>query len=228
MRIIESSFQIVKPASLEEGIESLRLIERFARISHRSEDRQTEDSWRRFIEAVILQHGDWSVVEHASASVIFRVDRGIALEMVRHRLFSFTMESTRFCNYAKKGEMEFIQPSETDDTGSIFITREGQARQFWEAHMRDCENKYFAILNTGRSPQIARSVLPNSLASSIAMTGNLRSFRWFFLARTSRECHPDMLRVTLPLLEAFKERIPLLYDDVESQQKQSISMSKIH
>lgn len=220
MKATEPSFQIVNPASLKEGIESLRLIERFARISHRSEDRQTEDSWKRFIEAVVLQRGDWSVVEHASASVILRVDRGFTHELVRHRLFSYTQESTRFVNYLKKGEMEFIKPVGLDENTLSFAA--------WRSHMEACEQTYYALLETGHPPQIARAILPNSLASTIAMTGNLRSWRWFFLARTTRECHPDMLRVTLPLLEAFKERVPLLFQDIEPQQKQSISMSKIH
>jgi thymidylate synthase ThyX len=64
-----------------------------------------------FIRSVVLQHGDWSVVEHAAVSVDFYVDRGITHEIVRHRLFAFTQESTRFVNYEKKIPPSFVQPA---------------------------------------------------------------------------------------------------------------------
>src|SRR5580693_3290436 len=88
----------------------LKHIEWCARISHRSEDAVTNDSWKRIIQAVVLDHGDWSVVEHASVSVDAYVDRGITHEWVRHRLFSYTQESTRFVNYEKKIPPSFIYP----------------------------------------------------------------------------------------------------------------------
>ena len=108
MKIIEPTFEILNPQDLLDGIAKLQFIEKMARISHRSEDLQTDDSYKRFIKFVVMEKGDWSVVEHAYATVIFRVDRGVTHELVRHRLFSFTQESTRFVNYGKKGDMDFI------------------------------------------------------------------------------------------------------------------------
>ena len=98
------------------GIDLLQRIEWAGRISHRSEDAQTAESWKRFIPAVVIDHGDWSIVEHASVSVDMYVDRGVTHELVRHRLFSFTQESTRFVNYEKKMPASFIEPMGlTDD-----------------------------------------------------------------------------------------------------------------
>jgi thymidylate synthase (FAD) len=98
MKLISPTVELLRPENTLAGIECLRFIERMARISHRSEEGQTLESWERFIRAVVLEHGDWSVVEHASATVLFRVNRGVTHELVRHRLFSFTQESTRFVN----------------------------------------------------------------------------------------------------------------------------------
>lgn len=202
-----------------DGENALRFIETQARISHMSGDLQTEDSWKKFIEAVVLKHGDWSVCEHASVTVRFRVDRGITHEIVRHRLFSFTQESTRFVNYEKKsGELEFIKPIDLPENGLYD----------WKWSLTTAEKAYFNLLQLGARPQEARSVLPNALASTIAMTGNLRAWKWFFLARCTKESHPDMRRVTVPLLKEFQDKIPLLYDDVNVLEKQSISMAKVH
>src|SRR5271157_1383779 len=109
-KFISPSVEIIDPATEEQGVALLRRIEQFSRISHRSEDLMKEDSWLKFIKFVVMDKGDWSVVEHASAAVVFRTNRGITHEWVRHRLFSYTQESTRFVNYEKKMAPSFIYP----------------------------------------------------------------------------------------------------------------------
>ena len=218
VKIVKPSYEIKTPfgpLTKTVGIHMLRFIEEMARISHRSEDRQTEDSWQKFLQAVVIGHGDWSVTEHATVTVIFRVDRGVTHELVRHRLFSFTQESTRFVNYAKR-DMEFIYPSNAPE--GCFAN--------WDLSIQKSEQTYLELLQAGWRPQEARSVLPNALASTIAITGNLRNFRHFFLMRTSNETHPDFRQVTIPLLEEFKQKIPLLYDDIEPNERQVNNLKK--
>src|ERR1700676_1684182 len=213
MKIIEPRAEIIHPDP-DEGIGQLQFIELMARISHRSEDKQTPDSWKTFIQAVVMQHGDWSVVEHESATVLFRVDRGVTHELVRHRLFSFTQESTRFVNGRKSypDGLEFIKPEG--------IQRPSPAYFSWLYACEASEKTYLDMLDWGTRPQEARSILPNAFASTIAVTGNLRNWRWLLLARTSRETHPDFRRVTIPLLASFQKTIPILYDDIEPNARQ--------
>lgn len=215
MKIISPSVDLIRPENTIAGIECLRFIERMARISHRSEEKQTLDSWERFIKAVVIDHGDWSVVEHASATVIFRVNRGVTHELVRHRLFSFTQESTRFVNGRKSYPegLEFIRP-----------VRESGEEAILDGSLELHEQFYFQLLDRGWRPQEARAVLPNALAATIAVTGNLRNWRHLLLMRTSKETHPDFKQVTLPLLMRFVERVPLLFDDIQPEQKQSLNM----
>lgn len=226
MKIIEPSFHILGIENREEGAGLLRHIERQARISHRSEDRQTTDSYQRFIQFVVMEKGDWSVVEHATATVSLRIDRGLTHELVRHRLFSFTQESTRFVNYAKKGELEFIKPAypvENIDSEFMDIKKYDHA---WIKAIYQAEQNYLELLDQGLSPQFARSVLPNALAATIAVTGNLRNWRHFLIMRTTKETHPDFRRTTIPLLAEFKRLIPILFDDIIPEQKQSEALSK--
>lgn len=199
------------------GIELLKKIEWCGRISHRSEEAQTEDSWYKFIHTVVLGHGDWSIVEHASVTCDFVVDRGITHEIVRHRLFSFTQESTRFVNYEKKMPSRFIRPN---------FSNTNQATA-WEIAITNCELCYLDMLANGAAPQIARSVFPNALASRIVITGNLRNWRHFFIMRTTKEAHPQMKEVTIPLLREFQEKIPILYEDIVPETKQTISMERM-
>lgn len=216
MRLIHPSVTILTPT---DGVAALRFIERMARISHHAEAKQTEDSWQRFIDFVVLDKGDWSVVEHVSSTVLFRVNRGVTHELVRHRLFSFTQESTRFVNGRKSypNGLEFVAPAQWTSNNQGGIANETY---------KVCEDAYLNLLDMGFRPQEARAVLPNALAATIAVTGNLRNWRHFLIMRTTKETHPDFREVTIPLLADFKKLIPLLFDDIEPEQKQSEAIRK--
>ena len=224
MNIVEPYARLIGPTLptdpflLEDGIRCLRRIEYFGRISHRSEDAQTPTSWERFLKTVVFEHGDWSIVEHASVTVDMLVDRGITHELVRHRLFSFTQESTMFVNYEKKMPPSFIKPP---------LLVEGRQERDWYQAIERVESMYKALILDGCAPQIARSVFPNALASRIIISGNLRNWRHFFIMRTTKEAHPQMRQVTIPLLREFQEKIPILYDDIEPNAKQSESMKRM-
>jgi thymidylate synthase (FAD) len=216
MRIIEPSFTISTPFSAnvtrDDGVKMLRFIEQQARISHRSEDRQTLDSWEKFIQAVVIQHGDWSVTEHASITATIRVDRGVTHEMVRHRIASYTQESTRFVRY--DDGIEFISPAEL------------KLKSSWISAMTNAENSYLEMLDNGERPQEARGVLPTNTAATISMTTNLRNWRLFFLMRTTRQTHPDFRRITIPMLAEFQKVVPLLYNDITPEATQRANLEK--
>lgn len=223
MKIIEPSFNLSTPYSgnltRTDGVKMLRFVEQQARISHRSEDKQTLDSWNRFLTAVVIDHGDWSVTEHASITATIRTDRGITHELVRHRLFAFTQESTRFVRY--KGDMEFILPEQVKNSDN-YVELSG----LFVDQMFTAENSYRTLLEKQVRPQEARAILPNSLAATISVTGNLRNWRHFLLMRTSKETHPDFKRITIPMLAEFKNVVPLLYDDIIPEQRQVDNLRK--
>lgn len=222
MRIIQPSYKITTPfgpLTTELGLQFLRYIEAQARISHRSGDKQTEDSWKRFLEAVVVQHGDWSVVEHAGLTVIFRVSRSVSHELVRHRIgFSYTQESQRFVRYGKNAELEFIAPAEW----------KAPFPWAWSQACAEAEHAYFELLGEGMRPQEARSVLPNATATTVSMTGNLRAWRNLLLQRTTKEAHPDFRQVADPLLYELQAKIPLLFDDIIAGERQIENARKAH
>lgn len=217
MNIVEPYAALMDVPDQTAGIALLKKIEWCGRISHRSEDAQTEDSWERFLRAVVLGKGDWSIVEHAIVTVDAIVDRGITHEWVRHRLASFTQESTRFVNYEKKMPASFIKPEGMNE----------ESAAIWANAIRFSEVEYQRMIRAGLSPQIARSVFPNALASRIVTTCNLRNWRHFLLMRTTREAHPQMRQVTIPLLHEFQDRIPVLFEDIEPEGKQADNLKKM-
>lgn len=219
MKLIVPSFELrtwMGPLTPEDGIRLLRWIEWNARLSHRSEDAQTEDSWRRFLEAVVVKHGDFSVTEHSHVTAVMRIERGTSHEVVRHRLSSFTQESTRFVNYGKRGDIELIMPENLKP----------ENEQSWTDAMARVCGEYMRELECGQRPQEARSVLPTCTATTLSMTSNLRNWRLFFMSRVTLETHPDLRRITLPMLAEFKRCIPILFDDIQPEIKQSISLAR--
>jgi thymidylate synthase (FAD) len=200
----------------EDGIKILRKIEYIGRISHRSEEAQTDESWQRFLSSVVMTHGDWSITEHASVTVEAVVDRGVMGEWTRHRIGAYTVESTRFVNYTKKVGTSYICPGGLEDD------------EDWAFAMGILDATYKKLITKGKSPQIARSVFPFALSTKMVCTYNLRMWRHFFLMRTTKEAHPQMRQVTIPLLAQFQARIPLLYDDIVPLSRQVDNMAKPH
>lgn len=198
------------------GLRLLRIIEYHARLSHRSEDKMTDDSWERFLRFVVQTKGDWSVVEHASASVDVLFDRGVQQEWTRHRLSSYTIQSTRFVNHAKKMPPTFVYPD----------ANMKDPNDAWGRAMKACEDSYQELIAYGNAPQIARSVFPLALASRGGITANLRTWRHELIMRTTKEAHPQIKELMIGLLEEFQQKIPILYDDIIPGQAQAEAIKK--
>jgi thymidylate synthase (FAD) len=194
-----------------DGREILKKIELIGRTCYKSEDKTTEDSATRFV-AGLIKRGHEAMLEHASITVKFVVDRGISHEIVRHRLASFAQESTRYCNYSQEkfgNEIVVIKP--------FFFEEGSEGYNDWFSACQKCEDAYFSTLENGATPQEARSVLPNSLKTELIMTANLREWRHFFKLRAANStgaAHPQMLEVTRPLLDELKTMIPVVFDDI--------------
>lgn len=196
MKIISPDFEVL---SLVDGGAILRDIERCGRVCYKSEDKITETSAQAFV-GNIIQRGHEAVLEHASVTVKFTVDRGVSHEIVRHRLAAYCQESTRYCNYSKDGfggEITVIKP--------LYLEEGTRAFACWRGACETAESAYFSLLEWGCSPQEARAVLPNSLKTEVVMTANLREWRHFFKLRTAPAAHPQMREVTIPLLCRMQE-----------------------
>lgn len=155
-------------------------------------------------------------------TVKFVCDRGVSHEFVRHRVFSFAQESTRYCNYSKDkfgNEITYILPIWSTmpvgeyEVDCIALSKIGQKEredytpdeQFIEA-ITNAEWNYFHLLQLGWTPQQARAVLPNSLKTELVMTGFISDWEHFFKLRDAGSAHPQARELAHPLHEEFKNR----------------------
>lgn len=206
MKIIKPSVEFYEPIN---GKNILEFIEKCGRICYKSEDKITEGSAEKIV-ASILEREHESVLEHCKFTVKFICDRGVSHELVRHRMASYSQESTRYCNYSKGkfgGEITVIEP--------CFLEKGTRGYQLWASSCKESENTYFKMLDWGLTPQEARAVLPNSLKTEVVMTANIREWRHFLKLRTEKAAHPQMRELALVLLGMVKSTIPVLFDDIE-------------
>lgn len=206
MKIEKARYAIISPL---DGTAILKHIEACGRVSYASEDRTTENSAEAFVRARI-KDGHETLLEHFSFTTMFVVDRGVMAELTRHRLASFTVQSTRFCNYSKDkfgNEITVIKP--------CFWDEKSEEYQLWEKHMRYTEEMYIQLIHAGATPEKARSVLPNSLKTVIVMTANLREYRTILKLRCAKNAHPSIREVMMPLLKELQERVPVVFEDIE-------------
>ena len=210
MQIIEPSVQLEDEIN---GTEIIKKIERIGRVCYKSENNITEDSAERFIKNII-KNGHESVLEHVSITLRVICDRGVSHEIVRHRIASYSQESTRYCNYSKdkfENEITFIKPCFWNKGEMNYI--------LWKEYCETTERVYKEMLEHGATPEQARSILPNSLKTEIVMTMNLREWRHFFKLRCSKRAHIQMRQIANMILDEFKKEIPIIFDDIEGELK---------
>lgn len=178
---------------------------------------------------VLLQEGWLSDLEYITEptkhirriTVKFVCDRGVSHEFVRHRVFSFAQESTRYCNYSKDKfgkECTFIIPCWLDlpegsySDGKLYndiaipYLRKGTVEERFLLSLVGSELDYFELLDKGWIAQQARAILPNSLKTELIMTGTIAQWEGFFKLRDANDAHPQARELAAPLHEEFIRR----------------------
>lgn len=204
--------KIVKPwIEVEEfdGKKIMKNIERACRTCYRSEGLITDDSYKRLLSNCI-NRGHESVMEHEKITVRMQCDIGVYKDLTRHRFGSFSIESTRYCNYGKDkfdNEIKFIDPCNID-RGTVEYAH-------WLNTMQVIDNTYNELSRIGCTPDQMRMILPHSTAAEVTMTANIREWRHILDLRTKQMTHPAIRQLLIPLLLLFKKEMPELFDGIE-------------
>lgn len=189
------------------GLKIMKNIERACRTCYRSEGSITEDSYKKLIgNCLNRNHG--SVLEHEKITVRLTCDIGVYKDLTRHRIASFSIESTRYCNYSKDkfgNQIRLIKPIFTDDPVKM---------DCWESVMAYIEDNYNAMAEYGAKPDELRMMLPHSTAAEVTMTANIREWRHILGLRAQKAAHPAVRQLMIPLLLYFKKEMPELFNDI--------------
>lgn len=203
--------KIVKPwVEIPEidGIKIMRTLERAAKQCYRSQGNITDESYDHFLRNCISR-GHESVLEHEKITVRIYSDIGSYKDLTRHRHASFSVESTRYCNYSKDkfgSEISFIDPCHIEDE---------EMYKIWKETMENIEKNYNLMAEKGALPDQLRMMLPHSTAAEYVMTANIREWRHIFSLRAVKHTHPTVQQIMIPLLLHLKKEMPALFDEIE-------------
>ena len=209
MKIIEPKI-IIQPYN---GLEIMKNIERAMRVCYRSEGKMTEDSYNRLLKLAI-DGGHESVLEHEKISILMTCSINTYKDLTRHRAgVGFSIESTRWNNYSKGkfgNELTFINPRYIDDEFKYSI---------WKNCMQSIEDYYMDMAKVEGKPDELRTMLPHSISAEVYMTANIREWRHILKLRTNNNVHPEIRQLLIPLLLKFKEDMPILFEDINYDEK---------
>lgn len=206
MRILEYPTHDIVYASTSDDRECIREALRCIAKKDFKSEKEANDFIKRCLEQ---NPPHWSPIEHSRMTVKFFCDRGVSHELVRHRIASFSQESTRYCNYSKD---KF--GSETTVIKPVRIVKDSLEYDVWKESCLQAEDAYFKLLDLGVKPQNARAVLPTCLKTEIVVTANLREWYHIFELRDDRAAHPDMRFMMHSLLIDVAAIYPEIFQDM--------------
>ena len=192
-----------------DGVQLMKNLELAAKQCYRTTSNITDDSYKKFLRSCI-NRGHESVIEHEKVTVRLGCDIGVYKDLTRHRHASFSIESTRYCNYSKdkfENELKFIEP--------VNIKKNTEEYKQWYYTMESIEEAYLKMSQLGCIPDQMRMILPHSTASELCMTANMREWRHIFSLRCEKFTHPAVQQVMIPLFLYFKEQMPELFDEIK-------------
>lgn len=212
MKITEASAKLMNPFYDEICDDfylqlQLKHVEKCGRICYLSEPKNPEGSTDKFIR-MLIKNGHESPLEHGGCTFKIVTDRAISQEVVRHRLASYSQESTRYCNYANGKFSREITVIESSGLA------ENEAREWLDA-MEHLEGTYLLMIDSGVKPEKARDVLPLCLKTELMMTANFREWRHFLKLRGSRMAHPEIRKIAKQIYKVFQRAIPVLVEDIK-------------
>ena len=204
MQIVDPQIEVEKV----DGKKIMQNIERACRTCYRSEGKITEESYKTLLKNCI-NRGHESVLEHEKVTVRMTCDIGVYKDLTRHRIASFSIESTRYCNYGKdkfNNEIKFIKPCNIYEGTKVY--------NLWESACENIEKNYIEMAKEEAMPDQLRMILPHSTAAEVTMTANIREWKHILDLRTSSHTHPAIRQLLIPLLLHFKEIMPEIFEDV--------------
>jgi len=190
MRIGKQKVEVLYPQTYEEVIKKIEIA---GRTCYQSEPKGDPEKFIR----MIIKRGHESVLEHGSLTFKIRTNRAIANEIVRHRLASYSQESTR---YVKYDDIEFIP----------WMTDLEKIERFY----KPIELTYKQFIEMGYKAEDARDILPLCTATTLVATMNFREIRHFLKLRLDKAAHPQIRELAGMMLGILKKFYPVFVEDI--------------
>lgn len=200
MKISKQEVELLNCLSYEDMLKNIEIA---GRTCYKSELEFTKESGEKFVKKLI-KLGHESVLEHGSLTFKIKTNRNITHELVRHRIASYSQESTR---YVKYDDIEFIP---WIDPRGLKVNHVYDLEDLYV----DLEFLYGKLIEDNFKPEEARDILPGSVATTIIVTMNMRELRHFLKLRLSKAAHPQMRDLAKMIQDIVKENYPVFIGEL--------------
>ncbi|MCW6702130.1 FAD-dependent thymidylate synthase [Anaerococcus sp. NML200537] len=207
LRILENKVELVKENLTYK--EMLDKIETATRLCYRSKKSETQEGQEKFLSN-LMKIGHESIIEHGSLSFIITTDRACANQIVRHRLSSYSQESSRYV-----------------DLSALKIVLDNSYNEYEKKVIQKaCDSIIQAYEKLGGNKKStrdkARAILPQCTATKLYMTMNFRELRHFLRLRLDKAAHQSIREVAYQILEILKKDYPVFVFDFDLEDYKDI------
>ena len=212
VRILENKVELVKENLSYDDV--LSKIEQATRLCYRSKRSETREGREKFLKNLMaVDHG--SIIEHGNLSFLITTDRACANQIVRHRLASYSQESSRYVDLSGL-EIVLDQSYTDEEKDSIKWICEDLARVYEDlgGNKKSTRDK-------------ARAVLPQCTATRLYMTMNFRELRHFLKLRLDKAAHQSIREIAYQILKIMKEEYPVFVFDFDLADYEDIYNQKV-
>ncbi len=167
-----------------------------------------------------IQHGHWSVFEHAFLTVEIVTSRGLAPQILRHRSFTFQEFSQRYAAVQDCVTYEGRRQADKNRQSSVDDLPEPTKQRFRDAQHKVWEyatTVYRELLDMGIAKECARFVLPSNAKTTLYMSGTVRSWIHYLMLRTKPDVQLEHRRIALKIWDIFAEQFPITARAVREQ-----------
>ena len=160
----------------------------------------TEEKTAKFID-MLVSIGHESPIEHVSFTFgIEGISRACSLQLVRHRIASYSQRSQR---YVSEAQFDFITPP--------LIESDSDLNAMYYEYMMRTQQFYDYLVDHGIPKEDARYILPNACSTSIVVTMNARSLFNFFKHRCCDRAQEEIRNLAKEMLRLCKGVAPQIF-----------------
>lgn len=158
----------------------------------------------------LKSYGHYSPFEHVTFTFYIEgISRSLLAQLTRHRLFSFSVRSQRYCNENNFGT---VMPES--------ISRNKKNAEIFNEAIGFVKDSYAELIKNGVKPEDARSILPNACCTRLISTANVRELWHFFGERMCTHAQSEIRQLATEMYKQCYEVSPVLFEGMKAKCEQ--------
>ena len=169
-----------------------------------------------------IKHQHWSIFEQAFMTVEIETTRGLAVQILRHRSFTYQEFSQRYADssmLAKEIPLPALRRQDDKNRQNSIDDVDPLMQQDFEIKMQrhfvDGMKLYKEMLDAGIAKECARFVLPLATPTRLYMSGSIRSWIHYIDLRSAHGTQREHMDIAEACRDIFKDQFPIIAEALD-------------